>query len=168
MAKPRITSELFRELLFNELNKESSHSSSKSNFYEHIRTTYSIAKQRSLQLYDIYYHEWAAIRRKEVTSATVTKAKEDAEKGLKSKEQRMLDIQELLYKGEHEEVVINIISGRAIKYKRKLSPKEIQMLHAELSKMDGSYAAIKQDVAIKELPPAAIINFDGSKIEILQ
>ena len=80
----------------------------------------------------------------------------------------MLDIQELLYKGEHEEVVMNIISGRAIKYKRKLSPKEIQMLHAELSKMDGSYAAIKQDVAIKELPPAAIINFEGSKIEILQ
>ena len=61
MAKPRITSELFRELLFNELNKESSHSSSKSNFYEHLRTTYSIAKQRSLQLYDIYYHDTPAL-----------------------------------------------------------------------------------------------------------
>ena len=73
-------------------------------------------------------------------------------------------LEEYIVVGGKLQVVNKIMNAESKAYLRKT----MKDLLTELNKMDGSYAAIKQDVAIKELPPAAIINFEGSKIEILQ
>lgn len=69
--------------------------------------------------------------------------------GLQSKLERQLQLQSMLKPDyRHEEVFgVDVKTGKVIVKMRVLNPKEIIAIHAELSKMDGSYAPAKiQDV----------------------
>lgn len=99
---------------------------------------------------------------KEKEAVSIAVEKEAIKKGLKTKIDRLLLLQEQIMqiegeldKGECED--FKMIGGKAVKIIRPLLPLEksamrrnIKELQAEISKIEGDYATAKQEVEIKE------------------
>lgn len=123
----------------------------KTNLYELLRTKYKLEKQRCLKTFDIVYKEWSEIKAKAQDVQIQANAKEGLKSGLKSKIERMLDLQSILELGTYEETIIDSKTLKEVTYIRKLKPLEIKALHAELSLMGGDYAPAKQDIVIQKI-----------------
>lgn len=80
MAQKRLSDELFKELLFKELNSGNEKAHLKTNFFELIRTNYSIHKGRAMELHNIYYSEWSNLNNKATNEQTISQAKEAVKK----------------------------------------------------------------------------------------
>lgn len=141
--KVSISDAKFRDILFKECNKSNSKGHTKSNFYEHLRTSYKIEKQRALRLHDLYYQEWQNLNDKSINKQTIDNAKEAVKSGLKLKLERMMHLQSMLEPDYMVREVAGISQGQPIWVNRPLQPKEIQIIHAELSKMAGEYMPTK-------------------------
>jgi hypothetical protein len=184
MGGKRISDTEFKQKLLSELKKEDSKAHSKTNFYELLRTKYSIHKQRALELHSKYYSEWANLRESGLSKGIERNAIKEAESGLKSKLEKQLHIQKQIDEIQNDidrgvledyvvvggklQVVNKIMNAETKAYLRKT----IKELYAELNKMDGSYAPTKiagtdtngNDIAPQ---PTAVIQFEGKKIEIM-
>ena len=156
ISDAQLQKELFK--LFNGGN------TAKSNIYEQLRTKFKMMKQRYLKAYDVALVEWQKIQQKAQAEQTTENTKEGLKSGLKSKIQRQLEIQAMLEPDYLVDESRYGANGKKIKSAfRKLDPTEIKNLHAELSKMDGSYAATKIEGEFRELRPLF-----GDKDEILE
>lgn len=158
----RISDTEFKQLMLSELKKSESKAHSKTNFFELLRTKYSIHKKRALELHDKYYSEWAKLRESGLTGGIVKAAEKDAQMGLKSKFERQLhlqkqidDIQADINRGIIEDYIViggkvqvvnKIMNAETKAYLRKA----IKELTAELNKMDGSYQPTKIDATVTE------------------
>lgn len=80
MAQKRLSDELFKDLLFKELNSGNEKAHLKTNFFEHLRTNYSLHKGRAMELHDLYYPEWSNLNNKATAEQTIDNAKETAKK----------------------------------------------------------------------------------------
>lgn len=69
--------------------------------------------------------------------------KEALKMGLKSKHERMLELQAMLSHDYRVQEVAGIANGKPIWVDRPLQPNEVKGIHAELSKMAGEYAPAK-------------------------
>ena len=69
--------------------------------------------------------------------------KEALKMGLKSKHERMLELQAMLSPDYRVQEVAGISNGMPIWVDRPLQPNEVKGIHAELSKMAGEYAPAK-------------------------
>ena len=154
MAKQKTTisdAQLKKELfkLFNKGN------TSNSNIYEQLRTKYKLMKQRYIKMYHSSITEWQKIQEKAQVEQTIDNVKESLKTGLKEKIIRQLELQSMLEPNyRHEEIIgADIKTGKVIRAMRPLTPKEIQLIHSELSKMDGSYAPAKIQTEIRDLRP---------------
>lgn len=78
--KSRLTDELFKDLLFKELNSGNDKAHLKTNFFQLLQTNYSIDKTRGLKLHDIYYPEWVNLQNKANDEQTINQAKESVKK----------------------------------------------------------------------------------------
>ena len=76
MAQNRLSDDLFKELLFKELNSGNEKAHLKTNFFELIRTNYSIHKGRAMDLHDSCYPEWVNLQNKATNEQTIEIAKE--------------------------------------------------------------------------------------------
>lgn len=76
MAQNRLSDDLFKELLFKELNSGNEKSHLKTNFFQLIQTNYSCDKTRALKLHDLYYQEWVNLQNKATNEQTIEIAKE--------------------------------------------------------------------------------------------
>ena len=141
--KVSISDAKFGDILFKECNKSNSKGHTKSNFYEHLRTSYKIEKQRALRLHDLYYQEWQNLNDKSIDEQTIDNAKESLKIGLRTKLERMMHLQSMLEPDYRVQEVVGIANGKPIWVDRPLQPKEIQVIHAELSKMAGEYMPTK-------------------------
>lgn len=71
MKKTRLSDDLFKELLFKELNSGNEKAHLKTNFFQLLQTKYSLDKTRALKLHDIYYSEWATAQNKAINEQSV-------------------------------------------------------------------------------------------------
>ena len=80
---------------------------------------------------------------KEKESIYIEAEKEAFKIGLKSKHERMLELQAMLSPDYRVQEVAGIANGMPIWVDRPLQPNEVKGIHAELSKMAGEYAPSK-------------------------
>lgn len=80
MAQKRLSDDLFKELLFKELNSGNEKAHLKTNFFELIRTNYSLHKGRAIELHDTYYPEWVNLQSKATNEQTIEQVKESVKK----------------------------------------------------------------------------------------
>lgn len=95
-----------------------------------------------------FYNHWnIAQERHTEAQQAINKAKDDIyqaneiealKSGLKSKIERQLQLQKMI-EPDYKHHVVGVEKGKTFKYKRPLTPNEIQIIHAELSKMAGDY-----------------------------
>ena len=159
--KHRISDEKFRDILFAECNKGTDDAHLKTNFYELLSTKYSVHKARALQLHDIYYPEWAKLNQKGINEGTVTNGEAQAKKGLKSRTDRIMQLQNEIEHMESQlrgDVEFTFIVGNSIKTSHTsgvfILPvqvqneirREIRAHNSEISRLEGDYAATKSDL----------------------
>ena len=115
-----------------------------------VLATFGKKWQTGVRSFDRYWKE--ANERHIEAQNTLQKVKDDiyieAEKealknGLKSKLQRQLELQEMLEPDYMTSEIVGIANGVPVWADRPLTPMEKKHIHAELSKMDGSYAPAK-------------------------
>jgi hypothetical protein len=147
ISDPQLKKELFK--LFNKGN------TSNSNIYELLRTKYKLMKQRYIKMYHASISEWQKTQEKAQIEQTIENTKESLKSGLKSKIERQLELQAMLEPDYRVEEIVgtDVKSGKVIRAMRVLNPMERRNIHAELSKMDGSYAPAKIDAEIRDLRP---------------
>ncbi len=80
MAQKRLSDELFKELLFKELNSGNEKAHLKTPFYDLLSSNYSIHKTRARQLHDLYYPEWVNLQNKATNEQTIEQVKESVKK----------------------------------------------------------------------------------------
>jgi len=150
--KPYISEAQLKKELFKLFNKGKT---GKTDLYGVIRTKYTMGRDRYFKNYDLAIFEWQKIQEKAQVEQTIDNAKESLKIGLKEKIIRQLELQSMLEPNyRHEEIVgADIKTGKVIRVMRQLTPKEIQLIHSELSKMDGSYSPVKTQTEIRDLRP---------------
>lgn len=149
MAKTSISDEKIKEYIINGINEGASYILNKTNFYEHLRTIHRIEKQRCLRLYDKYYSEAQYRRNEESERVGVALGNEAVKTAIMSKlerlvglEKRLKHIETMLESGMKKEVPLDTYEITAL-------TKAYKDLSAEISKIEGDYAAQKQDVTVK-------------------
>ena len=157
ISDAQLKSELFK--LFNK------GQTGKTDLYGLLRTKSKLGRDRYFKAYDLAYSEWQITQEKANVDQSIENGKEALKLGLKSKIERQLQLQAMLEpEYRHEEIVgTDVKSGKVIRAMRVLNPMERKHIHAELSKMDGSYAATKIDAEIRDLRPLF-----GDKDELLE
>jgi len=164
----RLTDTAFKAELLKELNNPDGVGHSKTNFYELLRTSYSIEKARALKLHTQFYSEWAALHEAGMNKGIEHGAAEAAQKGLKSKTERMLSIQRAIEEMEAQLngeaqfyfMVGNQLQGShkddgtfTLPVERQLEIRgKIKEYTAELNKMCGDYAPAKTEVQLTQTP----------------
>lgn len=136
----------------------------KSEILGRIRKTYRCGTDRYIKVYDQTYKEWHDKKNHAQTEVISEKAKEAIEAGLWAKVERQLKLQKML-EDDYKHPAVVIIGGVPKTITRSLTPGEIQSIHAELSKMDGSYSPLKlEDTTVKKTQ--TIILSNGTQIEL--
>lgn len=158
--KPSLKEDIFKQILYKELSKLNSVAGSKSNFYEFIRTKYRCTRQTCLRWHDKYYPEYQKNRLNRIVDTTIDGEAEAIKAGLKSKYDRVLELQRQVdaMKSEldNNSTVVSVFhNGELYTDKRPLSSLEKSRLHqvikelrAEISKIEGDYAPTKSTVTI--------------------
>ena len=158
IKKPKLTEQIFEQEVINALSSESSEIHRKSNFYELLQTKYTCTKAYTLKWWDIYYNKHITATNEALTDAVVTEKVKAFEMGLKSKTQRLIELQKQY--NEIDVILENGITdahtfanGELITGIRPLNALEIAKLHltikeirAEISKIEGDYATSKIDL----------------------
>ena len=83
--KNRISDKQFKTLLIKELAKPNSKANLKTTFYELLRTKYSIAKERALELHDRCYSEYLNMQNERLANEMIEKEKEALKLTIKDK-----------------------------------------------------------------------------------
>ena len=127
----------------------------KTDLYGIIRTKHTMGRDRYFKNYDLAISEWQNTQEKAQIEQTIENTKEGLKSGLKSKIERQLELQSMLEPDFRVEEIVgtDVKSGKVIRAMRVLNPMERRNIHAELSKMDGSYAPAKFDGNIRQLRP---------------
>ena len=162
ISDAQLTSELIK--LFESGN------TAKANSYELLRTRFKISKQRCLNFYDSALASWQTERVKADNEQIQANAKETLKSGLKSKIEKQKHLQKQI---DDIEADINagimvdyVVVGGKLQVVNKIMDAEtkaflrktIKDIYAELNKMEGDYAAQKQDVTIHS---PMIIDWNG-------
>lgn len=147
ISEAQLKSELFK--LFNK------GKTGKTDLYGLLRTKAKLGRDRYFKAYDLAYAEWQKTQEQANIEQSIENGKELLKSGLKEKIIRQLELQSMLEADyRHEEIVgADIKTGKVIRVMRQLTPKEIQLIHSELSKMDGSYSPVKTQTEIRDLRP---------------
>lgn len=137
--KTSISDEKFKEILIDGINSGANYVLNKSNFYEYIRTIHKMERQRCLRLYDKYYQEAQQERNKLKADMGIKKVKQAVNEAILTRNERM-------------EIASNIAKGKAWRVgKNMMIPSGSDRLKAleYLSKIEGDFAAIKQDIKVE-------------------
>lgn len=152
---------------------------SKSGTFGKIRELYSVAKDRFDKTFDFALSEWAKTKEKAQSEQSIDNVKTELKSGLKSKIERQLILQKQIDQclSELDSGKVNGYDMLGNAYERELTimersqlRKTLKELQSEISKMEGDYAPIKQEIKTEEVgepKPVAVINFDGKKIELM-
>lgn len=137
--KTSISDEKFKEILIDGINSGANYVLNKSNFYEYIRTIHKMERQRCLRLYDKYYQEAQQERNKLKSDMGIKKVKQTVNEAILTRNERM-------------EIASNIAKGKEWRVGNELMiPSGSDRLKAleYLSKIEGDFAAIKQDIKVE-------------------
>jgi hypothetical protein len=139
MAQNRLSDDLFKELLFKELNSGNEKAHLKTNFYEYLRKNkYSCNKTRSLNLHDLYYNEWVILSEKiriDNIKNTQEYKKDIIDSKIKQMSNNLLDI--INKKITVEEKAYDMQLGKVVVYNREPNPMEIIEAIKEYNRING-------------------------------
>lgn len=161
MAQKRLSDELFKKLLFEELNSGNEKAHLKTNFFQLIQTSYSCDKTRALKLHDLYYPEWVNLQDKANNEAMVKNANSSLKSQIKTKNERLIILQTQV-----DEMMDDLVNGKIDNGAggRVLNPVEkakirqvIKELQSEISKIEGDYAVSKTETKITGIGASAVI-----------
>jgi hypothetical protein len=107
---------------------------------------FSIGKHRLNAQHKIAYESWCKIREEKILKAGVKNYEKEIVSGIKTKMQRVAEIQSMLDLDEHEDTIYDFKVGKAVHFKRKLTPMERKGLYERLAKMQGDDAATQLNV----------------------
>lgn len=141
--KPRISDEQFRALLIKELAKPGTKANLKTNFYELLRTKYSIHKGRALDLHAKYYSEYVGGKNDELARVSIDKEKEALELALNDKNEHAKQLLENIKKLEKQaEELESVKVGTRTIGKEKISFTQMDVNGAK-SVLKGIYSEIR-------------------------
>ena len=144
-AKENIIGEILVQLAANKSYKET---------FEVILSKFKLSEPTFVTYWKIAglrHSETQQAAQKAISKGTISKAVEEAKKGLKQKAQYVREIQDLLDLDEYEEAVLDFKTGEVMRYKRKLTPLERKALYERIAKFEGMDAPSKQDITINKL-----------------
>lgn len=133
----------------------------KTNFYGLLRTSFKLEKQRCIRMYDTIEQEASKLKLNAQADTMYANEVEVAKEGLKSKSERLL-----LLQNQVDELKLEIANnkmhfhsfadGQIVTGTRSMNSLErakisevIKSIQAEISKIEGDYAPMKQDVTTK-------------------
>lgn len=162
MAQKRLSDELFKDLLFKELNSGNEKAHLKTNFFQLIQTSYSLDKTRGLKLHDLYYPEWVNLQNKANSEETISQAKQAVKTQINTKNERLAILQkqidELMYDLQHGMIEKGDGSLRELNPVEKSKLRQvIKEIQSEISKIEGDYAVSKTETKITGLGASAVI-----------
>lgn len=128
------TSELWKSLVYDYL---SSHKRGKTNFYELLRTNYKCQKTVCLEMYDKYEKEFDSSINEGKDKGLVDASEEALKLALKSKFAWVAILQKELDDNQVEESVLDLKTGKVIRYMRKMTPTERKGHMERISKFMG-------------------------------
>lgn len=118
----------------------------KTDLYGLLRTKIKLGRGRYFKTYDETLLQWQQQREKAQSEQVRANASEQLKSGLKSKTDRLLELQKMLEDDYTTEIsMFDIKSGKLLKGKRKLTPGELIAVNAEISKMNGDYSPKKME-----------------------
>ncbi len=142
------TNELWKSLVYDYL---SSNKRGKTNFYELLRTNYKCQKAVCLEMYDKYEKEFDISINEGKDKGLAIASEEALKLGLKSKFAWVAQLQKELDENQVEESVLDLKTGKVIRYMRKMTPTERKGHMERISKFMGMDAAVKQDIKINPI-----------------
>lgn len=139
MAKPRLTDESFKDLLFKELNSGNTQAHLKTNFYFQVtKENYSLDKTRCLKLHDLYYTEWVKLREDAQKKAIENNRQQNIETNSVKIELMSKTLLDLINKVSIvEEKAYDMQLGKVVVYNREPSPMEIIEAIKEYNRING-------------------------------
>jgi len=129
ISDPQLKTELFK--LFEAGNTDNT------NIYEQIRTRFKIAKERHVKFYHSTLAEWQQMKDKATNEQVQANQSEVLKSGLKSKIEWVSILQKELDDNQVEESVLDLKTGKVIRYMRKMTPTERKGHMERISKFMG-------------------------------
>jgi|688.fasta_scaffold640148_2 hypothetical protein len=165
--KPKLTEQIFEQEIINSISSESSEVHKKTNFYELLQTKYTCTKSYTLKWWDIYYSKHVNSANKSLSDIAISQKVEALKSGLKSKYDRLIELQKQVESLEVElknniMIVHTFSDGQLIQGIRPINAlekasinKTIKEIRAEISKLEGDYPATKTENLheFKQPPP---------------
>jgi len=133
--------------------------------------------QKGVRSFDRYWKEANELYleaqnklQKEKESIYIESEKKAFKTALKTKTERMAELQAMLEPDYLTSEIVGISNGVPVWADRPLTPMERKHIHSELSKMDGSYAPTKvatTDTDGKDRPIIDLSKYDDSELRLL-
>lgn len=135
-----------------------------------LRSSFKLGNDRYFKNYDVVYLEWATLKDSANREQITTNAKEQLQAPLKSKLERLADLEKMLHPTyKVKETRFDYKTCKAINYHRTLQPDEIKNIHSEISKMNGDYTPSKTaltNIKGEDLPTKRqVMIINGQEIE---
>lgn len=156
-SQNRISEEQFRKLLLKELTKSNSKAHLKTNFFQLLKTKYSIDKKRSFNLHDKYYTEHQNSKNEQLAVQTIEQEKQAFKLGLNDKNEHAQKLVDEIKRLQE------IKAGKALKvgetiiiatFQDEIRAKaEIRAIRTQVGKWYGFDAPTKQELTGKDGSP---------------
>lgn len=143
ISDPQLKTELFK--LFEAGNTD------KGKCREVVGSKYKLQVQRYYKAFNNALSEWQEITDKVTTEQVQANQSEALKSGLKSKFEWVAELQKELDENQVEESVLDLKTGKVIRYMRKMTPTERKGHMERISKFMGMDAAVKQDIKINPI-----------------
>lgn len=116
-----------------------------------IRNKFKMGTDRFRKVYDVVYAEWQTVKDKATDEHLHESTKDELKSGLKTKLEWVGVLQKELDDNQVEESVLDLKTGKVIRYMRKMTPTERKGHMERISKFMGMDAAVKQDIKINPI-----------------
>lgn len=107
--------------------------------WELFGSAYSIGKYRLNNTHREAYSDWCQMREHKLAKVGLDNLEKQLKSGVKTKTERVLEIQKMLDDDTYEETIYDFKSGRNVVFNRQMTPSERRGLYDLLAKMQGDY-----------------------------
>ena len=118
--------------------------------YSSIRKTHRLSRDRSIVAYKQCHMEYAAMKNETLHQKSIETINDDIRMGIKSKQQRLLELQKMLDDDSVEESVYDFQQGQSVSFTRAMKPMERAKIYELISKLQGDFAATTTALSIQK------------------
>jgi hypothetical protein len=116
--------------------------------WELFGSLYSIGKYRLNNTHKEAYADWCQMREHKLAKVGLNNLEKELKSGVKSKIERVLEIQKMLDDDQYEETIYDFKTGQQVVFNRQMTPSERRGLYDLLAKMQGDYVPTTSNVNV--------------------